>query len=370
MTYSLRALALCFATSALLWAPACSSSSDPTPQNQSTAGTLTGSFYPANAVLSVIATPVGGGTPIAASLSSGTFTFAELPAGDYALTYAPAVGYQTPATQTATVRVGGITLVPALTLAQNLSEHLTLGNPSGATTDLSQPANYLLDKYQYAVSYNRDQGKPNWVSWHLSTSWLGSAPRQDDFRADPDLPATWYKPGASSYTGSGFDRGHNCPSADRTISMFDNSATFLMSNMMPQAPRNNQQTWANLEDYSRTLVGQGNEVYVICGSYGSGGTGSNGYATTLDQGRIRVPARCWKVVVVLPVGTNDAARVSSATRVIAIDTPNDNGLSTSWGTYRTSVDAIETATGLDLLSAVPTAVQQVVEARTDTGPTN
>ena len=251
-----------------------------------------------------------------------------------------------------------------------LPEHLALGNPSGATADANQPANYLLLRSQYALSYHRDQGKPNWVSWHLDATWLGSAARQDDFRPDATLPAGWYQVQASSYTGSGLDRGHNCPSADRTRTVADNSATFLMSNMMPQAPRNNQQTWANLEDYCRTLVGQGNELYVICGSYGKGGTGTNGFATTLDQGRLTVPARCWKVVVVLPVGSEDATRVASATRVIAIDTPNDNGLSTAWGTYRTSVDAIEAATGLDVLSAVAPAVQQVVEARTDSGPTS
>jgi endonuclease G len=143
-----------------------------------------------------------------------------------------------------------------------------------------------------------------------------------------------------------------------------------MSNMMPQAPRNNQQTWANLEDYCRTLVASGNELYIICGSYGRGGTGSNGYATTIDQGRVTVPAHCWKVVVVLPTGSNDAARVTSSTRVIAVDTPNDNSLNTDWGVYRTSVSAIEAATGFNLLSAVSATTQQVVEGRVDTGPTN
>ncbi|OGX81344.1 DNA/RNA non-specific endonuclease [Hymenobacter coccineus] len=251
-----------------------------------------------------------------------------------------------------------------------LPEHLTLGNPSGATTDPSQPTNYLLSKPQYALSYHRDQGKPNWVSWHLSSSWVGSAPRQDDFRPDADLPATWYHVTASSYAGAGFDRGHNCPSADRTSTAANNSATFLMSNMMPQAPRNNQQTWANLENYLRTFLSSGHELYVVCGSYGKGGTGTEGYATTLDNGRVTVPAHCWKVVVILPTGSNDAARVSTTTRVIAINTPNDNSLSTSWGTYRTSVNAIEAATGLDLLSAVPASVQQVIETRVDNGPTN
>ena len=251
-----------------------------------------------------------------------------------------------------------------------LTEHLTLGNPSGATADISQPTNYLLSKPQYALSYHRDRGIPNWVSWHLSTDWRGSATRQDDFRPDATLPAGWYQVQATSYTGSGFDRGHNCPSADRTSTVADNSATFLMTNMMPQAPRNNQQTWANLEDYSRTFLSTGNEVYIICGSYGRGGTGTNGYMTTLDNGRVTVPARCWKVVVILPTGTDDATRITTSTRVIAIDTPNDNSISTTWGTYRTSVDAIEAATGFDILSAVPASIQQTIEARTDTGPTS
>jgi endonuclease G len=249
------------------------------------------------------------------------------------------------------------------------NDHLTMGNPSGATTDVNQPTNYLMRKAQYALSYHRDKGKPNWVSWYLAPVWLGSTPRQDSFRADPDLPVGWYRVSASSYSGSGFDRGHNCPSADRTSSVVDNSATFLMSNMMPQAPNNNQLAWARLEDYSRTLVGQGNELYIICGSYGTGGTGSNGYYSTIDQGRITVPARCWKVIVVLPVGTNDVSRVTATTRIIAIDSPNAQGVTTNWGVFRTSVDAIEAATGLDLLSALPSAVQQVVEAQTDNGPT-
>ncbi|MDO7847428.1 DNA/RNA non-specific endonuclease [Hymenobacter sp. M29] len=296
-----------------------------------------------------------------------------MPVGDYTLAYVAATGYLTPASLVVAIRANTATQVPALTVLPvppPLPEHLTLGNPSGAVTDPALPSNYLLYRTQYAVSYNRDQGKPNWVSWHLSTSWIGSAARQDDFRADPDLPTGWYRPGATSYTNSGFDRGHNCPSADRTSTVADNSATFFMSNMMPQAPRNNQQTWANLEDYCRDQLATGNEVYVICGSYGQGGTGSNGFLATLDQGRIRVPAHCWKVVVILPVGNDDASRVSASTRVIAIDTPNDNSISTTWGTYRTSVDAIETATGLDILSAVPTAVQQVIEARVDNGPTS
>jgi endonuclease G len=251
-----------------------------------------------------------------------------------------------------------------------VADHLALGNPSGAVASTASPTNYLLTKPQYVLSYNRDQGKPNWVAWHLDQADLGSAARQDDFRADESLPADWYQVKTSDYSGYGFDRGHNCPSADRTASEADNSATFVMSNMMPQAPQNNQQTWADLEDYCRTLVRAGNELYIICGSYGRGGTGSEGYYTTIAGGRVTVPARCWKVVVVLPTGSNDLGRVTTSTRVIAVNTPNNVNVNAAWGGYRVTVDAIEKASGLDLLSALPLTVQDKLEASIDKGPTN
>ena len=268
-------------------------------------------------------------------------------------------------------------IAPATPTATSISSdaatrdsHLAMGNPSGATTNAANPTNYLLSKTQYAASYHRDKGKPNWVSWHLSQAWVGSTPRQDNFAADATLPSGWFRATSSSYTGSGFDRGHNCPSADRTGSVADNTATFLMTNMMPQSANNNQRTWAGLETYCRTLVNAGNEVYIICGSYGSGGTGVNGYATTIAGGKITVPSNCWKVVVVLPEGSSDASRVTTATRVIAINTPNNQTLATSWGSYRTSVDAIEAATGYDILSAVSSTVQATIELKVDNGPTS
>lgn len=266
--------------------------------------------------------------------------------------------------------------VPATPTAVEVSQdatrdsHLAMGNPSGAVTNATYYTNYLLSKSQFAASYHRDRGIPNWVSWHLSSAWVGSTPRQDNFASDPTLPTGWFRATSSSYTGSGFDRGHNCPSADRTGSVADNSATFYMTNIMPQSANNNQRTWAGLENYCRTLVNAGNELYIICGSYGTGGTGLNGYTTTIAGGKITVPAQCWKVVVVLPEGSSDASRVSTATRVIAINTPNNQTLATTWSTYRTSVDAIEAATGLNLLSAVSSTVQSTIEARVDNGPTN
>jgi endonuclease G len=130
--------------------------------------------------------------------------------------------------------------------------------------------------------------------------------------------------------------------------------------MIHQAPRNNQVTWAKLESYTRKLVNGGKEVYVIMGSYGVGGTGSNGYATKIDNNQITTPNRIWKVIVALPNGVNDINRITSTTRIIAVDTPNSQTIDSNWGIYKTSVDAIEQATGYDLLSDVRDAVKGLV----------
>lgn len=250
------------------------------------------------------------------------------------------------------------------------AEQMLLGNPSGATPDVRNFNNFLLLKPQYALSYSRDRGTPNWVSWHVSRDWLGNTPRQDNFRSDPALPEGWYRVTSSSYSGSGFDRGHNTPSADRTKSEEDNAATFLMTNMIPQAPRNNQETWAGLEDYTRELVDQGQEVYVIMGSYGEGGTGSEGSAKKIDEGHVTVPSRIWKVLVVVPDGENDLSRITIDTRVIAVNTPNTNTVRPDWTTYLTTVDAIEEATGYDLLHEVSDEIEEALESQVDEGPAN
>jgi endonuclease G len=43
----------------------------------------------------------------------------------------------------------------------NSNNNVAMGNPSGAVASTASPTNYLLTRPQYAVSYNRDQGKPN-----------------------------------------------------------------------------------------------------------------------------------------------------------------------------------------------------------------
>lgn len=251
-------------------------------------------------------------------------------------------------------------------LSATRDNNMAMGNPSGATASTSDPDNYLMVKPQYALSYNNSRGTANWVSWHLSSAWKGSAPRADTFNADALVPDGWVKAYTGWYTSTGFDRGHMCPSDDRDASTDDNEATFLMTNILPQAPDNNRLTWKALEDYARALVDDGNELYIIAGPSGIGGTGSSGTENTLHSGDITVPAYFWKVIVVLPVGSSDVSRVTSSTRVIAVKMPNNQGVDAKpWGDYRVSVDSLETLTGYNFLSKVSAGVQSAIEAGVD-----
>jgi len=240
------------------------------------------------------------------------------------------------------------------------SEHLVMGNPSSAVDSVSYSNNYLMEKSQYVVSYNREKGIPNWVAWHLDNTWLGSVPRKDTFRPDSTLPANWYHVKKSSYNRSGYARGHHCPSADRTNIVEDNSATFLMTNIMPQAANNNSGPWEKLEKYCRTLVSKGKELYIYAGGYGSQGA--------VDNGHVTIPAHTWKVIMVLDTGENDLNRVTTTTRTIAVDMPNSNdqiSRTGDWKMYRICVDSIEARTGFDFFSNISVSVQAVIESATD-----
>jgi endonuclease G len=252
------------------------------------------------------------------------------------------------------------------------AEHMVMGNPTGATTDVSVMDNYLMMKDQFALSYNNSRAIPNWTSWHLDASWVtGVSDRTNDFRPDDTLPPGFTRV-ASGYNFAtyGFDRGHMTPSADRTSSETDNRATFLMTNMVPQASGNNQGPWADLENHLRTLLGgTANELYIVSGGFGTGGTSTTGnWNSIVDTGgnTVTVPKYTWKVIMVLPSGDNDVSRVNASTRTFAVIMPNnDNIRPDDWKKYLATVDQVEALTGQNYFSNVPEDIQAVIEARLD-----
>src|SRR5262249_41124437 len=124
------------------------------------------------------------------------------------------------------------------------------------------------------------------------------------------------------------------------------AATFVLTNIIPQAPKLNRGIWNVLEIYCRHLVEkEGKTLYIVAGPAGRGGGGSNGFRLSLpskDDPKITVPAKCWKVILVLDA---DDEKVDEHTRIISVVMPNAQQLQERWGEYRVSLDQVERLTG-------------------------
>jgi len=242
--------------------------------------------------------------------------------------------------------------------------------PAAAKTEASSKDAYLLKKEFFAISYNNSKGTPNWVAWNLRKDDFGSAKRPvpAPFHPDGDLPATFHevKPADYKFATTAFDRGHMCPNADRDQSKERATTTFVMTNMVPQTHELNGKAWAKLEAYCRKLVEEEDqELYIFAGPAGKGGWSAKGYFNTTN-GKVVVPAKCWKVIVCLPAGKGDPVeRIKETTRVIAVIMPNDQTPTNAWGKWRVSVEEVEELTGFTFFDKVPEGVRKVLRKQLD-----
>jgi DNA/RNA endonuclease G (NUC1) len=131
---------------------------------------------------------------------------------------------------------------------------MQLGNPSGAAADTNNHSHYLIQPTVEAIDYSDQLGEAVWASWDLTAGDVGGSGRNSTYYPDTNLPPNFYHVTTTNYNGVGtnnFNRGHLCPSDDRTDSTNDNKLVFYMSNIFPQSALNNQGVWGNFEDYCR-----------------------------------------------------------------------------------------------------------------------
>lgn len=231
------------------------------------------------------------------------------------------------------------------------SVHLAFGNPSNANE--TDENNYLVIGEGSAFSYNNSRGTINWVSWKTTKADLGDSIPRPDFRPDPRLPAPFIRIGYYDYSGSGFDRGHMVPSADRVANKALNDETFMMTNIVPQTGALNQYPWEKLESYTRSQAWRGWDVYQVAGVYGTKGILKN---------KVTVPTNCWKIIVLVRKGSE----IDSRTRIIAVDMPNVDGIENDrWEKYRTTIRTIEQRTGYDFFSQMPREWQDKLETQNE-----
>lgn len=122
----------------------------------------------------------------------------------------------------------------------------------------------------FNVMYSGQSKTPLWVAEYLNPTRLSQKiPREDSFHEEQRVKPE-HRALLSDYRGSGYDRGHMAPNGDMSTRSAQGDS-FSLANMVPQAPKNNQQVWRELEEATRAMVTrQKQDVYVITGPVFSG----------------------------------------------------------------------------------------------------
>jgi len=221
----------------------------------------------------------------------------------------------------------------------------------GVPRVVAPPATTLrvLANTGYVVGYSETLGNPLWASYRVADIELkDSPPRPDAFT--PDLRTT-ARIESQVYNNSGYDRGHLAPNyaiATR-YGQRAQEETFQMSNICPQRHALNAGTWKQLEQRIATnYAGRFGEVWVLAGPV----FGANPEKL---RRRVAVPEAFYMIVV-----DESDGRV----RAEAFLFPQDTPATARMDDYLTSVDEIERRTGLDLLSELPDAAEDALEAKT------
>lgn len=188
----------------------------------------------------------------------------------------------------------------------------------------------------------------NWSrnSWD-STSWGG-----DPFQEDKDIPEE-YRTKLSDYRGSGYDRGHICPSADRLNSQEANEQTFYLSNMHPQVNGFNVGVWATMESQLRNTwnTSKYRDILYVC----KGGTIDNNsqIAAYTPKSKIIVPKYFFAAILAVKDGQYKA---------IGLWFEHKANSDKNLANYVVSIDELERLTGIDFFCNLPDKTENTVEA--------
>ena len=135
-------------------------------------------------------------------------------------------------------------------------------NKTYEVTHYTTEAN-LGELRNYSIEWDANLKANRWTCYELYDVLLKkNVKRQDDFRQDPEIPAN-EQTSPDDYRGSGFSRGHLCPSGDRLYSAAQNKQTFYLTNMQPQIQGHNGGVWGKLEEKVRDWAGRCDTLYIV-----------------------------------------------------------------------------------------------------------
>lgn len=205
----------------------------------------------------------------------------------------------------------------------------------------------LLHYPGFTVSFNPDTHQPNYVAWELTGEEARSqktSRRSISFSPDPDVTGCAT---LNDYRGSGYDRGHMAPAGDMTWDSTAMQASFLLTNISPQAHELNQGSWRALEEKCRDWAIRDSAVVIVCGPVFSGNT-----TLSIGETAVAVPDRYFKVVL---------APYVNPPRAIGFVMPNGN-VSGGMQACSMPVDDVEAITGFDFFHVLPDDVEEQIES--------
>ena len=138
----------------------------------------------------------------------------------------------------------------------------------------------------YVSVFDKQNQRVILVSEHLKHNGVGTAKRVDAFRSDPRVGTL---PQPQQYLRTGYDKGHMAPAGDASNDkeMYD---TFLMTNMTPQLPTVNRESWRMLEEATRKLFDSSkSDMYIVNIAV---------YNDNKKMGTIPIPTGYWKIVTI------------------------------------------------------------------------
>lgn len=204
----------------------------------------------------------------------------------------------------------------------------------------------ILRRVGYTCSYNARNRIPNWVAWHLTANHVSGHNKRDNEVFHEDTEVSNPRAYDSDYRGSGYDRGHMCPSGDNKWNKEAQEQSFLFTNICPQRHNLNTGAWNDVELQCRAWAKRYGDLYIVCGP-----VLYDQQHKTIGRNRVVVPEAFFKVVL---------RKHDNYYKAIGFVYEN-KGASRDMSRYVRSIDDVEQLTGFDFFSALPDNIEEKIE---------
>lgn len=219
---------------------------------------------------------------------------------------------------------------------------------------------YDKDGVNFSVEWDCDKRSQRWTCYQMHKGYSGKYTRVSNFYFDTtNLNSNEYW-GEYKYFPGGYDRGHICPSGDRTASKEMNAQTFVMTNMQPQYHKfngfddsGNNGLWVRMENQLRKWADKlsATDTIFVC----KGGTiDSEANIITRIDGKLIVPKYFYMAIL----------RKSSfgyAGMAFWSEQKNAWRVNETLRSHAISIAELEKRTGIDFFCNLPDDVEAQVE---------